>query len=178
MSRPAFPFRPIPLLLTCACLAIPAAAAAQEEPRGLSLDLFGGASATYTRSSSRRGLTLHAESYGVRGGFSLTRVWSVEAELSRSTGDISAWNGDLSAKAYLVQADRFRLFVLAGPGIHRESLSGGTADSATVHAAIGAEVELSPRFYLRPELRNRWPTAHLSDRYRSPEYTLGFGWRF
>jgi hypothetical protein len=175
MSRRAVPFRPILISLTCALLALPIAAAAQDEPRGPSFEVFGGGAAIY---SSSRGLTLHTESFGVRGGFSLTRVWSVEAELSRSTGDVSAWNGDLSAKAYLFQADRFRLFVLAGPGIHRESLSGGSTESATVHAAIGAEVELSPRFYLRPELRNRWPTAHLNDRYRSPEYTLGFGWRF
>ena len=176
MSRRAFPFRPALTLLTCALLALPAAAAAQDdEPRGLSFDLFGGASAIYSSSS---GLSLHTESVGARGGFSLTRVWTVEAALSRSSGDRVTWNGEVSAKAYLVQADRFRLFILAGPGIHRESLPGGTADSATVHAAIGVEVELSPRFYFRPELRNRWPTAHLDDRYRSPEYTLGFGWRF
>jgi hypothetical protein len=175
MSRPAVPFRPTPLLLTCAFLALPAAAAAQDEPRGPSFEVFGGASAIY---SSSRGLTLHSESFGVRGGFHLTRVWTVEAELSRSNGDISVWNGDLSAKAYLFQADRFRLFVLAGPGIHREDLSGGAADSTTVHAAIGAEIELSPRFYLRPEIRSRWPTAHLDDRNRATDITLGFGWRF
>jgi outer membrane protein with beta-barrel domain len=175
MSRRAVPFRPILVLLTCAFLALPIAAAAQDEPRGPSFEVFGGAAAIY---SSSEGLTLHTESAGVRGGFSLSRVWTVEAALSRSSGDRITWNGEVSAKAYLVQADRFRLFALAGPGIRREDLSGGSSDSATVHAAIGAEIALSPRFYLRPELRSRWPTAHLNERNRSEEYTLGFGWRF
>jgi Outer membrane protein beta-barrel domain len=179
MSRPAVPFRPTPLLLTCAFLAMPAAAAAQDEPRGPSFELFGGASAIYSsNSSSSRGLTLHTESAGARGGFSLTRVWTVEAALSRSSDYRVTWNGEVSAKAYLSQAERFRLFVLAGPGIHREDLSGRSADQTTVHAAIGAEIELSPRFYLRPEIRSRWPTAHLDDRDRSTDITLGFGWRF
>jgi hypothetical protein len=176
MSRRAVPFRPALILLACALLALPAAAAAQEdEPRGLSFDLFGGASAIYSSSS---GLSLHTESVGARGGFSLTRVWTVEAALSRSSGDRVTWNGEVSAKAYLVQADRFKLFALAGPGIHREDLSGGSADSKTVHAAIGAEIALSPRFYLRPEVRSRWPVDHLNERNRSEDYTVGVGWRF
>lgn len=163
------------LILLVAMMALPAAAAAQEEPRGLSFEVFGGAGAS---SSSSGGLSLHTESIGARGGFSLTRVWSLEAALSRTNGDPTSWNGEVSAKAYLLQVERFKLFALAGPGIHREDLSGGSTDSATVHAAIGAEITLSPRFYLRPELRSRWPTAHLNERYRSTDATLGFGWRF
>ncbi|MFL6234660.1 MAG: outer membrane beta-barrel protein [Thermoanaerobaculia bacterium] len=175
MSRSAVPFRPTPLLLTCAFLALPSAAAAQGEPRGPSFELFGGASAIY---SSSRGLTLHTESFGARGGFSLTRVWTVEAALSRSSGSRLTWDGEVSAKAYLLQRESFRLFALAGPGIHREDLSGGSYDAASLHAAIGAEIALSPRLYLRPEVRSRWPTAHLDERHRSEDYTLGFGWRF
>ena len=163
------------ILLALVTMALPAAAAAQEEPHGLSFEIFGGAGAA---DSSSGGLSLHAESAGARGGFSLTRVWTVEAALSRTNGDPTSWNGEVSAKAYLFQTERVRLFALAGPGIHREDLSGGSADSAAVHAAIGAEIELSPRFYLRPELRSRWPTAHLDERHRSDDATLGFGWRF
>jgi hypothetical protein len=175
MRQPLVLLRRALILLALATMALPAAAAAQEEPHGLSFELFGGAGAS---SSNSGGLSLHTESIGARGGFSLTRVWTVEAALSRTSSDPTSWNGEVSAKAYLFQKDRFKLFALAGPGIHREDLSGGSSDSATVHAAIGVEIGLSPGFYLRPELRSRWPTAHLNDRYRSTDVTLGFGWRF
>ena len=162
-------------VLGLAMMALPIAAAAQDEPRGPSFELFGGAGALYTSSS---GLSLHTEAIGARGGFSLTRVWTVEAALSRTSGDPVTWNGEVSAKAYLFQNERVRLFALAGPGIRHEDFSGGSTDSATVHAAIGVEVALSPKFYLRPELRSRWPTAHFDAGHRSEDLTLGFGWRF
>jgi hypothetical protein len=175
MIRRDVPLRPAWTLLALALMTLPAAAAAQDEPRGPSFELFGGAGAI---SSSSGGLSLRTEAAGARGGFSLTRVWTVEAALSRTSGDPVTWNGELSAKAYLFQTERVRLFALAGPGIRREDLSRGSTDSATLHAAIGAEIALSPRFYLRPELRSRWPTAHLNERSRSEDLTLGFGWRF
>ena len=124
-------FRALPL----AAFALPllsSSAAAQEEPRGASFELFGGAGAFY---SSDRGFSLHAESLGARGGFRLTRIWTVEAELSRTSDFRALWNGDLSAKAYLFQTDRFRLFVLAGPGLQSEVVAGHTDLSSTVHAA-------------------------------------------
>lgn len=175
MIRRDVPLRLILTFLAFTPMALPTAAVAQDEPRGPSFELFGGAGAIYSSSS---GLSLHTETLGARGGFSLTRVWTVEAALSRTSGDPVTWNGEVSAKAYLIQADRFKLFALAGPGIRREDLAGGSTDSATIHAAIGAEIALSPRFYLRPELRSRWPTAHFDERHRSEDLTLGFGWRF
>lgn len=168
-------YLPILTVLAFALMTLPIAAAAQDEPRGPSFELFGGAGALYSSSSS---LSLHTEALGARGGFSLTRVWTVEAALSRTSGDPVTWNGEISAKAYLFQNERVRLFALAGPGIRREDLSGGSADSATVHAAIGVEIALSPSFYLRPELRSRWPTAHFDAGHRSEDLTLGVGWRF
>ncbi len=167
--------RPTLAVLAFTLMALPIAAAAQDEPRGPSFELFGGAGALYSSSS---GLSLHTETVGARGGFSLTRVWTVEAALSQTSGDPVTWNGEISAKAYLFQNERVRLFALAGPGIRREDLSGGSADSATVHAAIGVEIALSPKFYLRPELRSRWPTAHFDEGHRSEDLTLGVGWRF
>jgi hypothetical protein len=164
---------PILTLLAFALVALPVAA--QDEPRGPSFELFGGAGALY---SSSAGLSLHTETLGARGGFSLTRVWTVEAALSRTSGDPVTWNGEISAKAYFFQNERVRLFALAGPGIRHEDLSGGSSDSATVHAAIGVEIALSPKFYLRPELRSHWPTAHFDEGHRSEDLTLGVGWRF
>lgn len=175
MIRRDVPLRLILTLLALTAMALPIAAAAQDEPRGSSFELFGGAGAVYSSSSS---LSLHTETLGARGGFSLTRVWTVEAALSRTSGDPVTWNGEISAKAYFFQVEGVRLFALAGPGIRREDLPGGSTDSATVHAGIGAEIALSPRFYLRPELRSRWPTAHFDERHRSEDLTVGFGWRF
>jgi hypothetical protein len=163
------------ILAACALPLWSSSAAAQDEPRGASFELFGGAAAF---DSSDRGFSLHAESLGARGGFRLTRIWTVEAELSRSSDYRILWNGDLSAKAYLFQAERFRLFALAGPGLQREDVGGHTDSSSTVHAAIGAEVNLAAKAYLRPEVRVRWQTDPINRRDNSLDYTLGFGWRF
>ena len=164
---------PILTVLAFALMALPAVA--QDEPRGPSFELFGGAGALYSSSS---GLSLRTETVGARGGFSLSRVWTVEAALSRTSGDPITWNGEVSAKAYLFQNERVRLFALAGPGIRHEDLAGGSVDAATVHVGIGVEIALSPKFYLRPELRSRWPTAHFDEGHRSEDLTLGVGWRF
>jgi hypothetical protein len=90
---------------------------------------------------------------------------------------LTSWEGEVSARAFLLHFDRFELYALAGPGVHREELPGITNDVTTVHAGIGGEVGLTPRIYLRPEIRTRWPSDHLDDRFRSTDYTLGFGWR-
>jgi len=94
-----------------ALLALATAAAAQTAPGGASFDLFGSHSVVY---SSPGGFTFHAESLGVRGAYRFTSVWAGEAALSRSNGDHPLWNGDISAKAYLFQTDRFALYALAG----------------------------------------------------------------
>ena len=121
---------------------------------------------------------MHAESFGVRGGFHLTRIWTVEAALSRSSHDYPYWNGDVSAKAYLFQADRFRFFALAGSGLRYEDAAYRGGVSSTVHAGIGAEINLTAKTYLRPEVRAGWYSDQLSGRDYTLDYTLGFGWRF
>jgi opacity protein-like surface antigen len=163
------------ILAACTLPLLSAAAVAQEERRGTSFELFGGASAIY---SSDRGLSLHAESFGVRGGFHLTRIWTVEAQLSRSSHDRLLLNGEVSAKAYLFQADRFRFFALAGPGLQYEDAAYRGGISSTVHAGIGAEIDLTAKTYLRPEVRAGWYSDHLSGTDYTLNYTLGFGWRF
>jgi len=163
------------ILAACVLPLLSAAAGAQEEPRGISFELFGGASAIYT---SDRGLSVHTDSFGVRGGFHLTRIWTVEAALSQSRHDRLLLNGEVSAKAYLFQADRFRFFALAGPGIQYEYVAGDEGISGTVHAGIGAEINLGAKTYLRPEVRARWYGDQLGGRDYTLDYTLGFGWRF
>jgi len=164
--------------LTLTAVGLPllsSSAAAQEEPRGASFELFGGASAIY---SSDQGLSVHTDTFGVRGGFHLTRIWTVEAQLSQSRHDRLLLNGEVSAKAYLFQADRFRFFALAGPGIQYEYVAGDAGVSGTVHAGIGAEIDLTAKTYLRPEVRARWYGDHLGGRDYTLDHTLGFGWRF
>jgi hypothetical protein len=177
MRRPAVPFRPILILSAFALLALPLAAAAQEDDgsRDASFEVFGGPSAEY---SSLSGVTLHNRSFGLRGGLRVSRVWSLEAEDARSTGRPIAYDGEVSAKAYLFQTDRFRLFALAGPGIHEEDRFGDTRYTATVHAGLGGEIALAPRIYLRPEVRGRWPADHFSGRNHTLDYTVGLGLRF
>lgn len=58
------------------------------------------------------------------------------------------------------------------------SFEGSHSNVKTLHAAIGAEIPLSERTYLRPEVRSRWPTQSLSSADRTTDYTIGFGWRF
>ena len=164
--------------LILAAFALPllsSSAAAQEEPRGASFEIFGGASVIY---SSDQGLSVHTDSFGVRGGFHLTRIWTVEAALSQSRHDRLLLNGEVSAKAYLFQADRFRFFALAGSGLQYEDAAYRGGISSTVHAGIGTEINLTAKTYLRPEVRAGWYSDHLSSTDYSLDYTLGFGWRF
>ena len=119
-----------------------------------------------------------AHSAGPARGFHLTRIWAVEAHLSQSRHDRLLLNGEVSAKAYLFQADRFRFFALAGPGIQYEYIAGDTGISSTVHAGIGAEIDLTAKTYLRPEVRAGWYGDHLGGEDYTLDYTLGFGWRF
>jgi len=47
-----------------------------------------------------------------------------------------------------------------------------------LHAGIGAEIGLSDRIYLRPEVRGRWLTEDLNGENHLVDFSLGFGWRF
>jgi hypothetical protein len=120
----------------------------------------------------------HTTTIGVRSSYNFSRVWAVEAAISRSSDFLVAYNGDLSAKAYVFQRTGFGLFALAGIGVQRNYLDGLYGDEKTIHAGIGADVALSDRTYLRPEIRYRWPTDHVNEEFRTTDFTLGFGWRF
>jgi hypothetical protein len=158
-------------------LLVPSSAAfAQADAHGLAVELFGGYFAGY---SSTNGLTIHEDTLGVRGSYRFTRVWAVEAAVSRmNESSFTFWNEELSAKAYLFQRDRFGLFALAGPGVQRLKFAGSSPNAKTVHAGIGADIALSEKLYLRPEILARWPYDFLNDRYRETDYTIGIGWRF
>ena len=47
-----------------------------------------------------------------------------------------------------------------------------------MHAGLGAEIGLTDRLYLRPEVRSRWSTDDLKFNDGLVSYSLGIGWRF
>lgn len=150
-------------------LIVAAPASAQSEVRGFSFDVFG------ARVESTDGREpFHEDSYGLRSGFRFNNVWAVEGSLSRIK-DSNAWFGDVSAKAYLLHANRFELYAVASPGLFRVS---GESLQLTLHAGLGAEIGLGPHAYLRPEVRGRWLAKELNGDSGLIDYSLGFGWRF
>jgi hypothetical protein len=150
-------------------LAVASPASAQSEVRGPFFDFFG------ARVQSTEGSDdFHTESYGVRGGFRFNRTWALEGSLSRIK-DTDAWFGDVSAKAYFVHANRFEMYAVASPGLFRVS---GENPQLTLHAGIGAEIGLTERVYLRPEVRGRWLAKELRGDNGLVDYSLGLGWRF
>ena len=166
------------LMLTgCALVACAASASAQRELTA-SVELFGSHSVVY---STLGGFTFHQESFGLRGGAQFGGPFGIEASLQRSNGDHPVYDFDLSAKYYFLQRDRFGLYALAGPGDrHEDTFLGSGTDRGTVHLAVGTEIGLGAKAYLRPQVLVRWPLSKNQDvaTDRATEYTLGFGWRF
>jgi hypothetical protein len=150
-------------------LAVNSAASAQDVKTGPAFELFGARVEPADSDAD-----FHTESYGVRGGFRFSNVWALEGALSRLSEDAAVGFADLSAKAYVIDTDRFEIYALAGPGLYKVP----GREWVTVHLGIGAEIGLGQRAYLRPEVRGRW----LADELRADDglldYSLGFGWRF
>jgi len=162
-------FSPILMMAMAAFLALSSSASAQSEKRGFAFDLFG-AEVRPTDSDS----DFATEAFGVRGQYRFSNVWALEGSVSRLS-DVDLWFHDASAKAYFVHSDRFEIYALAGAGAYR--LSSITTD-ATVHAAIGAEINVGEKAYLRPEVRGRWLAEEARGDDGIVDYSLGFGWRF
>jgi hypothetical protein len=144
---------------------------AQEADRGFSLDLFG----TYITLESG-GETADEEAWGLRGSYRFTSVWALEAALSAiRTEGTNVYFGDLSAKAYFLHSGRVEAYLLGGAGLLAiDDLESG---QGTLHLGLGAEIKMSDRAYLRPEVRGRW-LAEDVDAVTFMEYSLGIGWRF
>ncbi len=144
-------------------------ASAQSEVRSPSFDLFGAHAV-----SNGDGDRVHMDSYGVRGGYRFSNVWALEGSLYRSK-DTDSWSGDFSAKAYFLHANRFEMYAVASPGLIKVS---GENPQLILHAGLGAEIGLTSRLYLRPEVRGRWLDSGLNDGNSRVDYSLGLGWRF
>jgi hypothetical protein len=151
-------------------LAVAFPALAQDVETGPSFELFG-ARVEPTDSDA----DFHTEAYGVRGGYRFSSRWALEGALSRLDEDVDVWFGDLSAKVYAFQSDRFGIYALGGPGVNRIE---DRDEELTLHAGIGAEIGLGQRAYLRPEVRGRWLADELKSDEGLVDYSLGIGWRF
>lgn len=151
-------------------LAAASSASAQDVETGAVFELFG-ARVEPTDSDA----DFHTEAYGLRGGYRFSNVWALEGSLARLNEDVDVWFGDLSAKAYAFQSDRFGIYALGGPGLYKVEEED---EELTLHLGIGAEIGLGQRAYLRPEVRGRWLADELKADEGLVDYSLGIGWRF
>lgn len=148
-------------------LAVASPAAAQSEVRSPSFDFFGARASGGSDS-------FNTESYGVRGGFRFSNVWALEGSLSRGNGS-NSWDGDAAVKAYFLHAARFEMYAVASPGVIKAS---GENPKLILHAGLGAEIGLTQKIYLRPEVRGHWLDTKLEGDNSRVDYSLGLGWRF
>ena len=162
----------IPALTALIFLAVSPRASAQEPHPGAFIDVFGARVDTIESSEG------HANSYGLRGGYRFNSTWALEGTAEHVDEGFTNWFLDVSAKVYLIDSKHFELYGLAGPGLFRVSAFGESEDQATVHAGLGAEIGLTDRLYLRPEVRSRWSTDDLQFNDGLVSYSLGIGWRF
>lgn len=151
-------------------LAAASPALAQDVETGPTFELFGARVEPINND-----IDFSTESYGVRGGYRFSNRWALEAAVSRLDEDVDIWIGDLSAKAYAFQSDRFGIYALGGPGVYKVE---DIVEELTLHLGIGAEIGLGQRAYLRPEVRGNWLAEELKADEGLVEYSLGIGWRF
>lgn len=170
--------------IAAASLAFAPAADAQETTFGV--EVTAGAS-YYSVSGGDSEFDL--SSWGFRTHRDWNDRWGLEFSYTNQDQDsIDAEIYEASARFTFFSNDRVRVFALAGAGllsydyvldIGGGAYNFGSDDTAVYHLGIAAEIALGDRFYLRPDLRNRWAIdlfAPYDD--SSSEATLGFGYRF
>ncbi len=114
-------------------------------------------------------------SFGVRGTFHLRKRFALEGSLSRiADSRVDLWLIDLSAKYYVKDQGRARVYLTGGPGLFlSDELD---VNEPLLHLGFGAEFGFGRSFYLRPELRGRFLAEDVDANFG--DLTLGFGWRF
>lgn len=145
---------------------------------------------------------------GVRGGYRFSEHFALQGSLARVDNvhpvftpfsDDSAVFLDLSAIWYANPGKRAELMLYGGPGVVSYETRQGcfvcfdndghlrntydSEDLATLHAGIGLQINLSPRFYLRPDVKARWIEGFSSsDGFERSEAdfeaTFAVGWKF
>lgn len=119
--------------------------------------------------------------FGLEGAYRFSNRWRLAARLTNGTltgvdprifcillvtgpncaeYDVDVWSAELTARYVLYSRDRFELYALAGIGLYTLELhlagSSDSNDALTQHLGLGAEIDLGPRAFLRPELRRRF----------------------
>jgi hypothetical protein len=115
-------------------------------------------------------------SFGLRGSTFLRPRFALEGSLSRFTDDdVNIWLLDVSAKVYLKNRGRARVFLMAGPGLLAFHSDDEDASDPTLHLGFGAEFGRG-KFYFRPEVRYRFLAEGVDANFG--DLAFGFGWRF
>lgn len=105
------------------------------------------------------------------------RVLDVEEGAGES---LEVYFVDLTGGYRVFDAESVDLVVLGGPGLFRVEFEEGpqseSTDELTLHAGLGARVDLGKRAFLRPEVRGRWIDGVLDDEIHA-EVGVAFGIR-
>lgn len=175
--------------LAAACLAFAPEAGATDNPNGIELS-FG---ASYADNGDESDLDF--SSYGARYHHDFSDRWGVELSYIRQDQDsLEADLVEASARFRIFANDRVSVFALGGAGTVSYDYLGAiitdgettifpppdtSDDTTTWHLGIAAEIALSDRFYLRPDLRQRWAqdVSFVYDDAAS-EATFAAGFRF
>lgn len=174
--------------LAAACLAFAPKTAAAEYGNGFELT-FG---ASYADNGVESDLDF--SSYGARYHHNFSDRWGVELGYIRQDQDsLEADLLEASARFRIFSNDRVSVFALGGAGTVSYDFLGAipagqitifpppdiSDDTTTWHLGIAAEIALTDRFYLRPDLRQRWARDVLffyDD--AASEATFAAGYRF
>ena len=178
-------------LESLAAAAAVAAALLAFAPASQAAELKNGAEISFgaSYSSNDEDSQFDLSSWGLRYHYDFNDRWGIEGAYTNQDQDsIDADIYEASARFTFFENDRVRVFGLAGAGVFsydyvffvgEDALVVGNDDVAVYHLGIGAEVNLGDRFYLRPDLRQRWAVDFFSAYDDSTsEATLAFGFRF
>lgn len=147
------------VLIAGSCLGITVPAQALDSTSRL--EVYGGLFFFDNQSDSES----REEIFGVRGSYSFSPRWSVEASAGRMdlsdrvsepgelSLDVNLWVTDLSAKLAIPLGERSSVQIVAGPSYLFGTGDVDDFDSWGAHLGLGLEVGLGERFYLRPDVR-------------------------
>lgn len=165
----------------------PAAQAAITEDTG-NIEIFAG---WYAPEEDIPGENLDDLTYGLRGGYNFTSHFMLQFGLQRfdtdyrvvgGTVDIDQWMFDVSFGWMVNPEDRGVFMLYGGPGWANTDIDvpvGKDFDdsSLSLHLGVAGLLEITPRFYMRPDGRYRWIDGDSNNDDRGDwEVTLGFGW--
>lgn len=168
--------------MTAALLAFAPAVKAQEFSQGVEFAV----GASYN--SNDDGSKVDLSALAIRYHYDWNERWGIEASYTNQDQDfLEADIYEISARFAFFQNERVKVFAFAGGGwlsyeyallIGPEAVNYGSNDTVVFTSGIAAEISLGDRFYLRPEIRERF-AFDIFGPYdeSSTELTLAVGYR-